>query len=291
MKVKEIIAAKDAALVAVPNQFNENVVKAQRQLYSVVLRLLDELEYENGVLLPTEANYARISLIIEQMGVALSRGEYADAVVSLAQSINEQAALTRLYFAETFGEAFSDQTLYQNALIQSQRNALLSLTSEGIDANFLEPFRTYLTQSITASTSRADLQLAVEQYINGTPEKLGRLRSYSGQIADDIFSVIDRGYTQIIANDLQIQWYFYSGSVIQDSRDFCVTRHNKYYHKKEVESWGSLGDWQGKIPGTNASTIFSFAGGYRCRHSILPVSVEVVPQNVIERAKAKGYIN
>ena len=291
MTIDEIIKAKDEALVNVPNQFNAQVIKAQRELLQVVLRLISQLEYEEGVLVVSEANYARIGQIIEQMRLALSHGEYSNAVVSLVEKMNAQAALTNQYFAASFADAFTPKQLYQIALIQSQRNALLSLTTEGIDANFLEPFRNYLTNAISSSTSRQDLEILVRTYIDGNSERLGRLRSYSGQIADDIFSTIDRAYTKVISDDLDIQFFIYSGGVIDDSRPFCVERHNKYYHREEVEGWGKLSDWAGRIPGTNSQSIFIYAGGYRCRHSILPVSISSVPESVLARARRKGLVN
>ena len=291
MTLKEIIEAKDKALVAVPNQFTESVKRAQSELLRAILAAIDSFEYNAGALVVSDANYAKIAEVIRVMGTVLNQGEYAKAVVELAQQMNNQAALTRDYFADVFEDAFSDKTLYQNALIRSQRTALTALTDVGIEAAFLNPFQNYLTTAISGETSRGELEKAIRLFIQGNEQRLGRLDSYSGQIADDIFSVIDRSYTRIIAEDLDVQFYVSSGSVISDSRQFCVTRHNKYYHRDEVEAWGNLGQWDGKIPGTDPSTIFIYAGGYRCRHSILPVAISSVPKAVIERAESKGLLN
>ena len=47
-------------------------------------------------------------------------------------------------------------------------------------------------------------------------------------------------------------------------------------------------NWQGKMYGTNESTIFVTAGGYNCQHSIMPVSVFAVPKADIERNIKNG---
>ena len=291
MSIKEIIEAKDKALIASPVQFTESVRKAQSELLKAVLAAIDTFEYKQGALVVSDANYAKIAEIIRVMGTVLNQGEYASAVLELARNMNTQAALTRDYFTEVFGDAFSDKTLYQNALIRAQRTALAALTDKGIDAAFLTPFQNELTTAISAESTRGELEKSIRLFIEGNSERLGRLDRYSGQMADDIFSVIDRSYTRIIAEDLDVQFYFYSGGVIDDSRQFCVTRHNKYYHREEVEAWGNLGQWDGKIPGTDPSTIFIYAGGYRCRHSILPVAISSVPKRVIDRAKSAGLLN
>ena len=74
---------------------------------------------------------------------------------------------------------------------------------------------------------------------------------------------------------------------LDDSREFCVERAGNYYHKDEVSAWANL-DWQGKRRGTTESTIFIYAGGYRCLHQIIYVSELVVPDEVVRRAKTKG---
>jgi len=290
MTLKEIIEAKDRALISAPLSFNAAVDAAQRQLLQQALQLVGQLEYSEGLLVLSETNYARIGQIIEAMRGTLSRGEYASAVVGLATNMAMQASLTRDYFDAVFGDAFSDKALYQMAFKKAQQNALLSLTSEGIDANFLNIFRDQLTDATSATMSRGQLESTVRLFIEGDAKRLGRLRGYTGQIADDIFSIIDRSYTKIISEDLDVQFYLYSGGIIDDSRPFCVTRHNKYYHRMEVAAWGSLADWTGKIAGTNQSTIFIYAGGYRCRHSILPVAISSVPEAVIRRAERLGFM-
>jgi len=90
----------------------------------------------------------------------------------------------------------------------------------------------------------------------------------------------DRSYTSAVSEDLQAEWFLYAGNTIKTSREFCVERHNHYYYYKTIEDW-SHEDWSGKIPGTNEKTIFTTAGGFSCRHSIIPVSINIVPRKVI----------
>jgi hypothetical protein len=48
--------------------------------------------------------------------------------------------------------------------------------------------------------------------------------------------------------------------------------------------------WAGENQSTNEQTIYNFAGGYNCQHSILPVTIDQVPVEVIREAVDKwGY--
>ena len=80
-----------------------------------------------------------------------------------------------------------------------------------------------------------------------------------------------------------MKYYLYTGGLLKSTRPFCKERNGKFFKKEEVQSWGDLDDWAGKMEGTNSKTIFQTAGGYNCQHSILPVSEAVVPKKVIER--------
>ncbi len=47
--------------------------------------------------------------------------------------------------------------------------------------------------------------------------------------------------------------------------------------------------WAGMYKGTNADNIMTWLGGYNCKHSIIPVSLAIVPMSVIQRAIDAGY--
>jgi len=63
---------------------------------------------------------------------------------------------------------------------------------------------------------------------------------------------------------MSVEFFQYFGGIILDSRCFCIERHQKFYHKKEIEAWGrgenlgkcNTGDgkWAGYQEGTNADT-------------------------------------
>ena len=87
----------------------------------------------------------------------------------------------------------------------------------------------------------------------------------------------DRAVTNTVAEQLGLNWYLYTGGLLDTTRPFCKARNGKYFRKEEVQSWATLGDWAGRMAGTDEKTIFVTAGGYNCQHAILPVSEAAVP--------------
>ena len=123
-------------------------------------------------------------------------------------------------------------------------------------------------------------------HILGDNKRLGGLERYTSQITRDALNQFSRNYNQAISVDLGMQWYYYSGTVIEDTRSYCQQRAGKYFHKNEVEQVPA--EWSGRISGTNSSNIFINAGGFNCRHLWMPVLINVVPDSVVQRNIANG---
>ena len=94
---------------------------------------------------------------------------------------------------------------------------------------------------------------------------------YIEQIATDSLYQMTQTYQLKISNDLGIEYYYYAGTKMKTSRQFCISRYGKVFTKKEIQSWPEL-NWAGKIPGTDKNTIFVYRGGYNCRHTLRPIS-------------------
>jgi hypothetical protein len=275
-ELEKLIAAKVEALQSVPDMFASGVVKAQEQAFRAVLGLLNSLETVDGQIVFNTNNLAIIGQIREQLRASLSGGEYRESLRAYLQGFANQAEINAAFVAESFG-SLSVAAEVQALLSIAQRDAIAALGDAAIETRLLAPLSELLTQSVTTGASLRDAIKTVQDFIVGTPEIDGKLLSYARTISDTTFSVFDRSYTQALTKDLDVQWYFYAGGEIATTRKFCCQRAGHYYTKEEVESWGSK-TWAGQIAGTNSNTIFAFAGGWNCRHTIMPVSESSVPE-------------
>jgi hypothetical protein len=119
-------------------------------------------------------------------------------------------------------------------------------------------------------------------------------------VAGTAQAIADRSYAAAVNEELGIEYFQYLGGEIPTTRPFCEHREGQIFHRKEIEAWGNGdnsagindivdGTWSGRIDGTDSRSIFTFVGGWNCRHYLVPVIVNRVPANVKARAKAEGY--
>jgi hypothetical protein len=121
--------------------------------------------------------------------------------------------------------------------------------------------------------------LSRDQLLDAMSQLSGESFNRVSTIVDTGLSVIGRERINDFAQGLGLEWYRYIGGTIGTSRAFCVERDGGYFHQSEVEDWADE-DWDGKIPDTTAETIFSYCGGYNCRHELIPVPEDSVPADV-----------
>jgi hypothetical protein len=288
-EVQRIINLKVDRLETIPDAFSDRMVRIQRAKFNDITRLLDELDYKNGFVVVNDANILRIEVIVEQIKDVLTGAEYETAVGELMQEFDNQAAINYKYF-EAIDPRFQVPAISNNILRAKKNEAILSLLNS-TDQYLTNPMRQSLSNTVLAGGSRADLLDTFRDLIQGDPEKVGRLERATRQIVSDTFATSDRAITNEVAEQLGLKFYLYTGGLLKTTRPFCKERNGKFFKKSDVESWGELGDWAGKMEGTNSKTIFQTAGGYNCQHSILPVSEAVVPDEAKNRGASAVNIN
>lgn len=183
----------------------------------------------------------------------------------------------------------------------SKLAAIENLLESGIDANFIEPLIERLKVGVMSGANVSDLVEEIRLYIKGDNEVLGTLSRYVKQVSHDSLIQFNRVYHNAIAEVTGFEFFRYVGTRIRDTRPFCIDFLNDYFHKKEVEQLGrginpqtgkplTQEQLQGRIRGTNASNIFTNAGGWNCRHEFTAINTQFVPKPVLQRNVAKGNI-
>lgn len=100
----------------------------------------------------------------------------------------------------------------------------------------------------------------------------------------DSFQQYDRQLQKGIAEDLGLNYAIYQGGLIKTSREFCIERNDRIFHKDEIALFGtpndkyegysdkSKGEFSGKSKPYNP---FIDAGGINCRHAYDWISDEL----------------
>ncbi len=304
MSLEEIIAEKINRINSIPDNLITSVERAQRDLYTKVLELLSSLEKDGDTILKSNKNLALIDQIISDLRSDLENkdGAYYESIKKFTDEIKVQQGLTDSYFTHIFGETTVTPFAQEVAILTRKKAANLLLNTTV--SNLLEGeqgVKDQITNAIISGSSYKETVTALRDIVIGNDKKDGALQSHVKQIAHDSFAIADRTYTQVISDEIGAEWFKYRGSEIPTSRPFCKERHQKYFHKKEIEAWGNgektlgfqtpdkTGHWSGEIEGTGPKTIFNYCGGWNCRHSLGPVSIEMVPKDQVQRAVEQGY--
>jgi len=287
MGLIEDIALKLERLESIPEDLINATERAQREIFREMNRLLAQFDVKDGAFVVSEANLNRTAELIARLNVVAFEGIYGNAVKAYAGEFTTQRALNDSIF-EPLG--FEDKEVFKVNWAGGRKNAINLLSKDQVAVKLLEPINQALTTAVTTGQSFAGTVEELTRVVNGIDPD-GELLKHVKRVARDSFNIADRSYTEIVIKDLGIEWFRYSGGLVKDSRQFCVDRVEKIWHIKEILKWGVIpAEWQGRNQDTNPSNIFVLLGGWNCLHSLVPVDVSIVPESVIEKVKAKGFI-
>lgn len=298
----KLVKDKIALFESVPEKLATAAIKTQAEVWRKIRPILDDMDVSAaGNIEQTEGNIRRISLIAEELKKVLAGTEYKEAVRSFLGSIDQGVQLTD-EIAKTFESGFQPNEIQKQLLQISKQNAINAFYGSGLDARFTQPFLEQLTANIAARAPLREAVNALETIVTGDGKADGKILANIKTTATTAQAVADRSYSAAVNDELGIEWYEYLGGEIPTTRPFCEHREGKIFHRKEIEAWGDGnnsggikdiqdGTWAGRIDGTDSKSIFTFVGGWNCRHYLVPVPDRKVPDTVKARAKAEGYID
>lgn len=225
--------------------------------------------------------------VINAMKAELAGDPWIDAVSDYLESLDDTADRV-IEYTQTLGDpdpavAFALRRQYKVLI------ADLLTNPSTYNAALWVPAYQSISASVASEAQISQVVTSVNELVKGDSERLGKIENAVGQPVSDAQAVHERATTQALAKQLDIQFYFYQGSEIDTTRDFCAQRRDHAWHVKEIEEWASL-DWQGKRPETTKGNIFELLGGYNCRHIAVPISMRNVPASDLARMRAKGLI-
>jgi hypothetical protein len=181
---------------------------------------------------------------------------------------------------QNLGNEFTNtlaQEIYQSTLVgkpfanvvQTIRDKINGIYQQADTVKREELVNFIQDQKIKGKVSSPDVQTAIDELKQtyGSTVTGDNLYSYSSQIVGDALMGFDGQFAKYRADEIGLTSFIYYGSIIRDSRDFCVEHVNKIFTENEARDiW--LKDWQGK----SGSDPFLDRGGYNCRHHWQPVS-------------------
>ena len=158
------------------------------------------------------------------------------------------------------------------ALTQVAQNASHAINGFFITVNDVETTRLQnKIKRLRAAESSAkdeinDLMRQLRNKFQNVSVGGGMYQSVSAE-AHDMVMDFDGVFTIHRAKQAGLKRFKYSGTLIANSRDFCVQHVGKTYTEEEIRRIWSSQSWSGK----RAGDPFVVRGGERCRHFFIPV--------------------
>ncbi len=264
------------------DDFTIKMEEISRLFYEKVVNSATELKLKIGSDNPKasemSANLKKLTRINNQLNSLLKEAGYNKEVSDYLQYYNDSKKAINDYYTTIIANYKESDDLF-NAIKKANIDTTVdSLLGAGIDANYIDPVKTILKNVVVGNGDYSTLKKSLKDLILGDDKIEPRLKAYSGQVANDAIRQFQRNYFNAVSEDLGLEHYFFRGTAISDSREFCVVRHGHFYTKEEVQNWPSR-PWKGMTKGTNETTIFTYVGGYQCRHTLIPVSKTIYEAN------------
>lgn len=265
----------------------EEMASLQGRTATRIGTILADLDIRDGNLVPSEANIAKLSQVMADIESDFVDPQWRDAVREYVKTFDVLDANTTAWVGQI---GSIDKGLMKALRTQyKQISAEYLLNAQSFSQTLLNPIAQEVGAYIATGSRYSDLVKAVSQIVTGGDTSDGAILGNARTAVNDLVSVYERTATNIAAEQVGAVFFLYQGRPIKSTRPFCRERANKYYHKEEIASWASE-DWQGKTEGTNSTTIFSYLGGYNCRHVLVPVRQSEVAADDLARMRQKGLI-
>ena len=140
-------------------------------------------------------------------------------------------------------------------------------------------------------TRFADLQEELRTHLLGKDGGQGAFSRYATTYATTALSQFTGQNNKLLTDDLGCEWFMYTGSNKETSREFCIQlTAKKFIHRSEIPTilTGRIDDYQcaiyektglpyGMIEGTTADNFQCNCGGWNCRHQLVPIADALVP--------------
>ncbi len=293
--LREIIRTSDHASVA----FGKAVANSEKKMFDEVLLLIKHLDTTpQGNIKTSIANLKRVKQIRTKLYRLANNKDYLRAVQELV------GAFDTLYRQQLSFYAVKNQTTVaeqKHNLVKTiaRENTISALTGDGLAQNVTAQLDKMLLRAVTSGARFADLQKELSDYLLTNEGGQGALSRYANTYAVTAISQYAGQHNKLFTDDIGTDWFEYVGSNIETSRPFCLACTKKrYIHRSEihdllaghihivggddidVEIYDKTGLPKGMIDGTTEENLQINVGGWNCRHQIVPIAAEAVPENI-----------
>lgn len=259
----------------------------QRRVYYAVLPIVLDLDVEGSRLLFNLRNITQIQAARKVIDNYIAR-EGNGIAIWIATRMRKLLDLNRLYFKtfvkdplESIEERVTEKTMLRLGYDAKENVLIRGGYLDDLFANspIGQQVGAAMSRSIAGGMGLREFQGNFKAvFINPFGGGPGLAERHFKRATFDLFQQYDRQISKEYADELELNYARYSGTIKDNTRPFCKARVNKVFTREQIESWKNL-SFQGKPP--NYSPEIDL-GGYNCRHSLDWISDELAQRFINE---------
>ena len=252
--------------------------RAIRKLEARILADIKELSTgPTGKLKGVKVNLIQSQKIHKQL-VAHWKKTYDTAFESIVDDFDKIAARAVRRFKTL--EAAGEFTAFDEVMIQRLKTATYNeFAAYGDLAQ--ERMARAMYSHVVARSGFAELVAEVQGILRGHEDIRGiSMERYATQFANDAVMNFNNSVHLAKAEQYGFEYFRYSGTIMADTRDWCLRHIGRTYSRKQIESWRPT--WAGA-----SGPAMTHRGGYNCRHTWVAVRKEWVEDEAVESTADK----
>jgi hypothetical protein len=299
--LKELQAIRAESLMSLEDQQQELLIKTLQRLEADVVASVSQLPNRKGILFDTRLAIElrpKIQKAIEQLyltpvqtfindydqvagNIVATYGklpippEFKEITEVDLQVIQQLKRVTFAQFQDLGNEFVNTlaNEVYQSTLVGRPVVDMVQTIRSKINGIYQQADTKKaqdLVNYIANNPNGAEVGTAISQLqtVYGRDRLGDNLNRYATQIVQDSLMGFDGQFAKYRADEVGLTSYVYYGSLVRDSRDFCVEHVDKIYTEEEIRDIWATETWAGKAQGDP----FVVRGGYNCRHSFQPIN-------------------
>lgn len=259
------------------NQLAKKVGSANSDLLDMFTEFYYKLDKSNtGGIKTSVSNLKKVDKFKSEIQREIDKGEYNKAVTDYLKSYKDSSKYINDYFSSIVTTFNNNDALYSAILESNVSTTANQLLGSGVNANFTDPMTKILKDMVTSGSNKKHFIETINKNLTGENSKLIR---YSNQVASDSITQFNSNYINTISSGLDLKYFYYKGTKIADTRQFCSRLAGKYITEEQLKEFVTTQSesndgkgWSGMIKGTNWSNFPTYRGGWSCRHYLIPVS-------------------
>lgn len=257
-------------------QFQKDVVKMQNELYTLIAsEYVNDFKTTDGLLKQTSSNI-NLQNKIDDIYEEFARKYQKSPLKNFAKKLLGLSDINKSYFGSIGFESktlnniqksmgFIDQAIgIKNGKVI--KGGYLDRIATGTEAR--TQLKNYVLESVNSGKDFKEFNKGFKDIIKGSKDKAnGLLERYHRQYTYDTLNQVDSAESNYFADELGLNFFVYEGTLIKESREFCIKRVEKVYHRIETEDWKNDPDLIDKKTKDAYNPLIE-RGRYNCRHTI-----------------------